>query len=64
MIRIKENATKSNSFLSGRSILLDKDAKSDAIPGLEILQMMSKQLTLHLLLRLTRNKSSILKQDV
>ena len=37
MIRIKENATKSNSFLSGRSILLDKNAKSDAIPGLEIL---------------------------
>jgi Fe-S cluster assembly protein SufB/Fe-S cluster assembly protein SufD len=37
MIRIKENATKSNSFLSGRSILLDKDAKSDSIPGLEIL---------------------------
>ncbi|RNJ75237.1 MAG: Fe-S cluster assembly protein SufD [Nitrosopumilus sp. H13] len=36
MIRIKENATKSNSFLSGRSILLDPDAKSDAIPGLEI----------------------------
>ncbi|MFQ5476472.1 MAG: SufD family Fe-S cluster assembly protein [Nitrosopumilus sp.] len=36
MIRIKENAAKSNSFLSGRSILLDKDAKSDAIPGLEI----------------------------
>lgn len=36
MIRIKENATKSNSYLSGRSILLDKDAKSDAIPGLEI----------------------------
>ena len=36
MIRIKENAGKSNSFLSGRSILLDKDAKSDAIPGLEI----------------------------
>ena len=36
MIRIQENATKSNSFLSGRSILLDKDAKSDAIPGLEI----------------------------
>ena len=24
-------------FLSGRSILLDKDAKSDSIPGLEIL---------------------------
>jgi len=37
MIRIKENATKSNSFLSGRAILLDKDAKSDSIPGLEIL---------------------------
>ncbi len=36
MIRIRENATKSNSFLSGRSILLDKNAKSDAIPGLEI----------------------------
>ena len=36
MIRIMENATKSNSFLSGRSILLDKDAKSDSIPGLEI----------------------------
>lgn len=36
MIRIKENAAKSNSFLSGRSILLDPDAKSDAIPGLEI----------------------------
>ena len=36
MIRIKENASKSNSFLSGRSILLDEDAKSDAIPGLEI----------------------------
>ena len=36
MIRIKERASKSNSYLSGRSILLDKDAKSDAIPGLEI----------------------------
>ncbi len=36
MIRIKENASKSQSFLSGRSILLDKDTKSDAIPGLEI----------------------------
>ena len=36
MIRIKENASKSKSFLSGRSILLDEDAKSDAIPGLEI----------------------------
>lgn len=36
MIRIKENAHKSQSFLSGRSILLDKNAKSDSIPGLEI----------------------------
>ena len=36
MIRIKEKAAKSSSFLSGRSILLDKNAKSDAIPGLEI----------------------------
>ncbi len=36
MIRIKEKATKSNSYLSGRSILLDKGAKSDSIPGLEI----------------------------
>ena len=36
MIRIKENASKSRSFLSGRSILLSKDTKSDAIPGLEI----------------------------
>jgi len=36
MIRIKENASKSQSFLSGRSILLDKNAKSDSIPGLEI----------------------------
>ena len=36
MIRIKEEAAKSKSFLSGRSILLDEGAKSDAIPGLEI----------------------------
>ena len=36
MIRIKEKAVKSQSFLSGRSILLDKDAKSDSTPGLEI----------------------------
>ena len=36
MIRIKEHANKSKSFLSGRSILLDKGAKSDSIPGLEI----------------------------
>ena len=37
MIRINENASHSNSFLSGRSILLSKGAKSDSIPGLEIL---------------------------
>ena len=37
MIRINENASKSNSYLSGRSILLSKKAKSDSIPGLEIL---------------------------
>ena len=37
MIRINEQAARSNSFLSGRSILLSKGAKSDAIPGLEIL---------------------------
>ena len=37
MIRINEEAAHSSSFLSGRSILLDKGAKSDAIPGLEIL---------------------------
>ena len=37
MIRINEDAAHSSSFLSGRSILLDKGAKSDAIPGLEIL---------------------------
>ena len=36
MIRIHKNATKSHSYLSGRSILLDPGAKSDAIPGLEI----------------------------
>jgi Fe-S cluster assembly protein SufB/Fe-S cluster assembly protein SufD len=36
MIRIMENAAKSRSFLSGRSILLDPGAKSEAIPGLEI----------------------------
>ncbi|AJZ75614.1 SufB/SufD family protein [Candidatus Nitrosotenuis cloacae] len=37
MIKILEGASQSKSFLSGRSILLDKDAKSDSIPGLEIL---------------------------
>ncbi|MDG7053998.1 MAG: SufD family Fe-S cluster assembly protein, partial [Nitrososphaerota archaeon] len=36
MIRIKEHASKSKSYLSGRSILLDKGAKSESIPGLEI----------------------------
>lgn len=36
MIRILEGASRSNSFLSGRSILLDPNAKSEAIPGLEI----------------------------
>jgi len=36
MIRINEQAAHSNSFLSGRSILLSKGAKSDSIPGLEI----------------------------
>ena len=37
MIRINEQAAHSISFLSGRSILLSKGAKSDSIPGLEIL---------------------------
>lgn len=36
MIRIAENASKANAYLSGRSILLDPNAKSDSIPGLEI----------------------------
>ena len=36
MIRINEQAARSTSFLSGRSILLGKGAKSDSIPGLEI----------------------------
>jgi len=36
MVRINEQAAHSNSFLSGRSILLSKGAKSDSIPGLEI----------------------------
>jgi len=36
MIKILEGASQSKSFLSGRSILLGKDAKSDSIPGLEI----------------------------
>ncbi len=36
MIRIEKNAHHSESFLAGHSILLDKGAKSDSIPGLEI----------------------------
>ena len=36
MIRINEGASKSKSYLPGRSILLDPGAKSDSIPGLEI----------------------------
>ena len=37
MIRIEKGATHSESYLAGHSILLDKGAKSDSIPGLEIL---------------------------
>lgn len=37
MIRIEKNARHAESYLSGHSILLDKGAKSDSIPGLEIL---------------------------
>lgn len=36
MIRIEKDAHHSESFLAGHSILLDKGAKSDSIPGLEI----------------------------
>jgi len=36
MIRIGKNAKASESYLAGHAILLDKGAKSDAIPGLEI----------------------------
>ena len=36
MIRIEKNAHHAESYLSGHSILLDKGAKSDSIPGLEI----------------------------
>lgn len=36
MIKIWKNAKASESYLAGHAILLDKDAKSDAIPGLEI----------------------------
>ncbi|MGB6462773.1 MAG: Fe-S cluster assembly protein SufD [Nitrosotalea sp.] len=37
MIRIEKGAHHSESYLAGHSILLDKGAKSDSIPGLEIL---------------------------
>lgn len=37
MIRIEKGAAHSESYLAGHSILLDKGAKSDSIPGLEIL---------------------------
>ncbi|HXV38673.1 MAG TPA: Fe-S cluster assembly protein SufD [Nitrosopumilaceae archaeon] len=36
MIRIEEKAHHAESYLAGHSILLDKGAKSDSIPGLEI----------------------------
>lgn len=36
MIKIGTNAKASESYLAGHAILLNKDAKSDAIPGLEI----------------------------
>lgn len=36
MIKIGHDAKASESYLAGHAILLDKDAKSDAIPGLEI----------------------------
>jgi FeS assembly protein SufD len=36
MIRIRKDAKASESYLAGHAILLDKGAKSDAIPGLEI----------------------------
>jgi len=36
MIRIGKNAKGSESYLAGHAILLDKGAKSDSIPGLEI----------------------------
>ncbi|MDG6907287.1 MAG: Fe-S cluster assembly protein SufD [Nitrososphaerota archaeon] len=37
MIRIGKDAKNSNAYLAGHAILLSEDAKSDAIPGLEIL---------------------------
>ncbi len=36
MIKINKNAKSTESYLAGHAILLDKGAKSDAIPGLEI----------------------------
>jgi len=36
MIKIGKNAKASESYLAGHAILLDKGAKSDSIPGLEI----------------------------
>jgi len=36
MIRIEKGAHHAESYLAGHSILLDKGAKSDSIPGLEI----------------------------
>ncbi len=36
MIKIEKNAKAAESYLAGHAILLDKGAKSDAIPGLEI----------------------------
>ncbi len=36
MIKIGKNAKSSESYLAGHAILLDKGAKSDSIPGLEI----------------------------
>ena len=64
MIRIKEHAAKSNSFLSGRSILLDKDAKSDAIPGLEIFTNDVKATHSASVAQIDESKYFILKLDV
>ena len=36
MIKINKNAKATESYLAGHAVLLDKGAKSDAIPGLEI----------------------------
>src|SRR5437899_4285802 len=37
MMRVEKEAHHAESYLAGHSILLDKGAKSDSIPGLEIL---------------------------